>query len=205
MLAVKCSDGGEITIKIVTGKDIASLLPFISEQRLKVFREYPYLYEGSFECEKEYLEGYNRSPNSAIAVAYDDGLLIGFLTGMPLKFFEQNEESFKRNGLDAELFYYFGEVIVLPQQHRKSICMKLFEALEEHVKKLGYSNSSFLTIITQENNPMHPINCEPIDILCELGYSKSTLTKTLDWLTVQANNSSQRQSHTLVYWIKKLK
>lgn len=34
------------------GKDIAPLIPRLAELRIKVFHDFPYLYEGSLEYEK---------------------------------------------------------------------------------------------------------------------------------------------------------
>ena len=51
---------GTLTIKRITGRDrnLESYLEDLAQLRIKVFRAFPYLYDGSIDYEMSYLETY---------------------------------------------------------------------------------------------------------------------------------------------------
>ncbi len=73
------------TVRLLTGQEIISVLPFIAQQRIAAFREYPYLYLGTMETESPYLVLYSGWKDTAVALAYLDDKPVGLLTGMPYK------------------------------------------------------------------------------------------------------------------------
>lgn len=42
-----------ITLKQVTGAELASVVPELARLRIRVFREFPYLYDGTWEYEEK--------------------------------------------------------------------------------------------------------------------------------------------------------
>ena len=44
-----------LDVKSLTGDDIKSVLPDLARLRMVVFRDWPYLYDGTLEYEEEYL------------------------------------------------------------------------------------------------------------------------------------------------------
>ena len=61
--------------------------PFIHELarlRIEVFREFPYLYDGSADYEQTYLRTYLDVPESVIVIAFDGDRVIGASTGLPM-------------------------------------------------------------------------------------------------------------------------
>lgn len=71
--------------KTVYGSDISPYLKQLGELRIQVFREFPYLYDGSEEYEQEYLRKYVDSGESIAALIFDDDRLVGASTGIPLQ------------------------------------------------------------------------------------------------------------------------
>ena len=69
------------TVKTVIGQELANIIPFVAEQRLAIFCEYPYLYKGNFAEEKQYLDWFSKLSNSVIVVAYLKDKPVGFITG----------------------------------------------------------------------------------------------------------------------------
>ncbi|MEK9766417.1 MAG: GNAT family N-acetyltransferase, partial [Thalassolituus sp.] len=65
-----------IRITTAHGSDIATFLDDIAALRIQVFREFPYLYEGTAEYEKNYLQTYLDCPDSVAVLAWDDERLI---------------------------------------------------------------------------------------------------------------------------------
>jgi len=61
------------TLSFVTkrGAEIASIFEGLGKLRIAVFRDFPYLYEGTLEHEKEYLQTYANSERSFLFSVYD--------------------------------------------------------------------------------------------------------------------------------------
>ena len=70
----------EITISTHTGEAARPFLTEIALLRIAVFREFPYLYEGSLEYEMQYLNDYLSSKNSLIVLATHGSVIIGAST-----------------------------------------------------------------------------------------------------------------------------
>ena len=68
----------------LTGNAILKVVDDLARLRVTVFREFPYLYEGSLEYEKRYLQGYAQGLDNVVVVARDGTEVVGASTGMPL-------------------------------------------------------------------------------------------------------------------------
>lgn len=53
-----------IQLRTFTGEQAKPFIPELARLRITVFRDYPYLYDGSMGYEKEYLQTYMRSSES---------------------------------------------------------------------------------------------------------------------------------------------
>ncbi|WP_339374086.1 hypothetical protein [Methylogaea oryzae] len=61
----------DITIKCLSGRAIEPYLSDLARLRIEVFRDFPYLYDGTQEYEEKYLRTYVNSPDSVVVLAYD--------------------------------------------------------------------------------------------------------------------------------------
>jgi len=189
------------TIDILTGNELTEFLPFVAQQRIIEFQLYPYLYAGSPEYEISYLRIYN-----VIAVIYCDQQPVGFLTGTSLiesePEFKGVIQLFEQADLHHKDYFYFGEIIVLPEHRGNSLGKKLFKALEEYAYNHEYRAGCFITE-SHETHPLKPKNYKSHDDLWNsMGYVKSKLSLTLEWLTIQEDGSRLEQSHSVDYWLK---
>ena len=75
------SDIGLHTLK---GSAIEPRLDELAHLRITVFRDYPYLYDGSFAYEADYLRRYAECPESLFVLAEDGAALVGAARVMPL-------------------------------------------------------------------------------------------------------------------------
>ncbi len=197
------STNSHYTINILTGKELTKILPFVIQQRIIEFRLYPYLYSGSLEYEIPYLKIYD-----AIAVVYYDQQPVGFLTGTSLiksePEFKGIIQLFKQADLHPEDYFYFGEVIILPEHRGHSLGKKLFKILEKYAYNHGYRAACFIT----ENHITHPLKPKNYkshdDLWNSMGYVKSKISLSLEWLTIQEDGSHIEQSHSVDYWLKNL-
>lgn len=58
-------------IQRVSGSAIQAWLPVLAQLRIRVFREFPYLYDGSVAYEEKYLHSYVAVPDSVMVLARD--------------------------------------------------------------------------------------------------------------------------------------
>lgn len=195
-------------IKIFTGESLENLRSFVVNLRITIFKEYPYLYEGNVKEENAYFDWFSKLPNTAIAVAYLDAKPIGFTSGTSFVDFDEHFQGsvdiFTKAKLEAKNYYYFPEILILPEHDNDLINYRLFEALENHAKKLNYKSGCFVTE-EHESHPLKPQDYKPLDYLWHLlDYTKSALIINFSWSTIQADKSSKDKKHALIYWLKKL-
>ena len=55
-MAVVSGERKTLDVKSITGEEIHSILPDLARLRIIVFRDWPYLYDGTLEYEEKYLK-----------------------------------------------------------------------------------------------------------------------------------------------------
>ena len=200
----------DFKIKILQGTQLTLLDTFIAKQRLAVFKEYPYLYRGTFSEEYAYLGWFLKLPHTAVAVAYRQDEPVGFLTGTSFTDFDEHFEGtidlFKKAGFDHTLYYYFGEVIILPEYRGLGLSKQLFAAMENYVRtKTSFSKACFVCE-EHEQHPLKPKDYKELSVLwLRFGYKKTDLPVYFNWPTIQQNGQTKEQEHVMNYWIKNLR
>src|SRR5579885_528919 len=178
---------------ILVGSELQAIAPFIAQQRMKEFRGYPYLYSANIDEEYAYVDWFCSLPDAVAAVAYVDNQPVGFITGAPFIEFDQHFRSsidvFIAAGLHPEDYFYFSEAIIEPGHRNQLLLITLSKLIEDHVSKLGYSKACFLEE-SHDQHPLKPNDYQELDSLWKsLGYTKTMLTFTFDWDTIQPDGS----------------
>jgi GNAT superfamily N-acetyltransferase len=141
-----------------SGNEVSNILTDLGNLRIAVFYEFPYLYEGNLEYEKEYLKIYVNTPDSLVFAIYDNDQMIGATTAIPLK--HETEEIIKPfidSGQDIENIFYFGESILLPQYRGLGLGHRFFDEREQHVSSFGnYHTTTFCAVNRHNNHPLKP-------------------------------------------------
>ncbi len=103
----------ELIVKNFTGDQIHPYLDELARLRIEVFKEYPYLYDGSIDYETEYLTSYAACPESLVVGAFRDDSLVGASTGLPMTdAAEEFKAPFSAQGQDVDRIFYFGESVM---------------------------------------------------------------------------------------------
>jgi hypothetical protein len=203
---------GTVTVKVFTGDEVATQGKLI-ESRKDEFKNFPYLMWNGDEFEKAYAAFYAIKPHGALAVAYDDDTIAGFLTGTSL---QQLDVSFGKYNLeplanhlkglvDCSKNYYFGDVVVFEQFRGNRIVDKLFSALESHSQTLGFNSISFISVIRSSDHPQKPVNYKNTDSTwTRLGYQKSNRVVNYFWFTFQKDGSLIEEVNPCDIWIKSI-
>lgn len=151
-------------IRLLHGAAIAPYIDDLARLRLTVFREFPYLYDGTAEDESEYLSAYARSGRSLVVLALDDDEVVGASIGLPLvDVAAALQEPFLGQGRDPASVYYFGESVVLPQYRGQGLGVRFFIERESYAHKLAeFDYCAFCTVERPGVHPLRPVGYKPL-------------------------------------------
>lgn len=191
-------------VKSFRGKEAEVHLMDLAQLRIEVFREYPYLYEGSLTYEKEYLQTFMQSEESIIVVAFDGSKVVGVSTGIPMKF---EPETVQRPWIDGkediDSIFYFSESVLKKSYRGIGIGVQFFEKREKWARQLGYEIATFCGVIRSENDPRRPADFSPLNRFWKnRGFQmKVGYTCTMRW---QEEGEGEETEKLLQYWFKYL-
>lgn len=185
------------------GPELEPHLDGLGALRIAVFREYPYLYDGSLEYEREYLRTYVKSPRSLVVLAFDEERVVGATTCLPMA--DEGPEfqaAFVQGGYDLATICYFGESILLPEYRGQGIGKEFFARREAHARQHGFKLSTFCAVDRPADHPLRPAGYRPLDEFWRgQGYAKHPeLQATFVWKEIGEETESPK---TLTFWVKK--
>lgn len=190
--------------EVLTGRDISAVLPALAGLRIEVFRDWPYLYEGSLSYEEEYLSIYTEAEGAIVVAAYDGDRLVGASTGCPLS---QHSDSFgdalSATHLTVDDIFYCAESVLLPEFRGRGLGHEFFDRREEHGRKLGLTVSAFAGIVRPQDHPLKPADYRSLDRFWRgRGYAPlDGAVATFNWKDV---GQPQETEHALQFWCKPL-
>lgn len=184
------------------GPELEPHLDALGALRIAVFREFPYLYDGSLEYERDYLRVYLRSSGSLVVLAFDGDRVVGATTCLPMV--DEGPEfqaAFVKAGYDLATIGYFGESILLPEYRGHGIGKEFFTRREAQVQRLGLKLSTFCAVDRPADHPLRPAGYRPLDDFWRRqGYTKHPeLQATFVWKETGEEAESPK---TLTFWTK---
>lgn len=194
-----------LDFKSFLGSDIQSVFEPLAKLRITVFRDFPYLYEGTLEYEKDYLKTYAAAPRAYLFAAFEGAQMIGATTCIPLS--DETEEvqaPFLAAGIPLEEVFYFGESILLPKYRGLGLGHRFFDAREAHAAQFGtYRITSFCAVDRPVDHPLRPAGYRPLDeFWIKRGYQKAPELQTeFSWPDLGAPDSTPK---TMIYWTRPL-
>lgn len=154
-----------LTFLSVKGEEVAKHIEALGELRIQVFAEWPYLYKGDLDYERNYLKVYQRTPYSFVFLVFDGPQLVGATTAILLT--EESPEfqkPFLQKGFDPSTVVYFGESLLLPEYRGQGLGKVFME------KRLAYAQSlpqvqivAFCAVVRDHSHPSRPANYRPLD------------------------------------------
>lgn len=197
-----------LTIRRLTGSDpeLRAFLPDLARLRIEVFRDFPYLYDGTVEYEEKYLETYTECPESIVVLVLDGEKAVGATTGLPMDAeTEEFRKPFVEAGHDPARIFYCAESVLLPAYRGRGVYPKFFAEREGHARALGrFDLCTFCCVQRPEDHPLRPADYVPLDrIWSKFGYVKHPeLTTTYDWKDV---DTAEETAKPMVFWLKSLR
>jgi GNAT superfamily N-acetyltransferase len=195
----------KLDVRSVTGADIQSVLADLSRLRIIVFRDWPYLYEGTLEYEQKYLEKFAKAKGAVVVCAWDGDQMVGASTGAPMiEHADEFGEPFKKAGYDISKIFYCGESVLLKSHRGHGLGHAFFDGREAQAKTLGgFTHSTFCRVVRPDDHPLKPADYAPLDPFWrKRGYEPvDGLVATYDWQDVDQPGET---THQMQFWMKKL-
>ncbi len=146
-----------IRVETLTGKAIARVIGDVATLRIAVFRDFPYLYDGDLDYERDYLATLGASPRSIVVLARHGERIVGASTGAPLIEVEQDWSApFMAQGMEVMNRFYCAESVLLPTWRGMGIGHAFFDAREAHARGLGLTESCFCSVLRGDDHPAMP-------------------------------------------------
>lgn len=144
-------------LRVLTGAALDGALDDVARLRIAVFRDWPYLYDGTLEYERDYLQTYRNSRDAILVGAFDGARLVGAATGTPMEDHAADFAApFAATGLALGAIFYCAESVLLPEYRGRGLGHRFFDAREDHARALGRSHVAFCAVQRPNDHPMRP-------------------------------------------------
>jgi len=193
-----------IEIKVLAGSDLQQALPGLARLRIEVFRDWPYLYDGTADYEEKYLARYAETDGAVIVGAFEGEHLVGAATGEPLdKEVIQFRQPFEEAGLNPSEIFYLAESVLYPEYRGQGIGHRFFDEREAHARRLGYRAAAFCAVMRPDDHPARPPSYQPLDAFwTKRGYRKvQDLIVHFPWQDVGHQDETEKPMEV---WMREL-
>ncbi len=194
-----------MTVRTVSGPDILPFLDEVARLRIEVFREWPYLYDGSSEYEKKYLATFAKAPNACLVLALEGEKIMGASTGLPLARETWNiQKPFRRLGRDVQKIYYFAESVLQADCRGLGLGVRFFEEREAFAHSIGsFEELAFCGVVRPDDHPLRPENWQPLDHFWQKrGFKRADgLVCEIAWRDLDEATETKKP---LQFWTKKV-
>ena len=152
-----------VTTRVLTGEALAAALEDVARLRIRVFRDFPYLYDGDADYERDYLRAY-QSPGAVVVAAVDGTRVVGAATGAPMADHAADfAAAFADRPEPLDQIFYCAESVLLPEYRGHGIGHAFFDAREAHARALGLTFSAFCSVVRPADHPARPADYRPLD------------------------------------------
>lgn len=194
-----------LAIAPLTGAALKTALPDIARLRIEVFRDWPYLYDGTYEYERDYFTNFAASDGAVIVVARDGDRIVGAATGAPMgDHADEFATPFNAAKRDTKPLFYLGESVLLKSYRGRGVGHAFFDQREAHAVALGgFTHTTFCSVVRPDGHPMRPDGYRPLDgFWRKRGYRPvPDLVGSFEWLDI---GEAALTAKPMCYWMKAL-
>lgn len=192
-----------VAVRVLTGDALADALPDVARLRIDVFRDWPYLYDGDADYERDYLRAY-QSPGAVVVAAMDGDRIVGAATGAPMSDHATDfGAAFADRPEPLSDIFYCAESVLLRAYRGHGLGHAFFDAREDHARALGARWSAFCSVIRPADHPMRPAEYWPLDAFWrKRGYAPLPgVVAQFAWKDLGQATETEK---TLQFWMKPL-
>ena len=196
-----------MTVRVapLTGKSMAGALDALARLRIAVFRDWPYLYDGTLKYEQTYLAKLAAARGAVIVAAYDGEAIVGCATGAPMAEMEAEITApFMARGDDIDRIFYCGESVLLPAYRGRGLGHAFFDHREAQARALGgFTHAAFCAVVRPEDHPLRPKDYVPLDAFWQKrGYAKvDGLVTRFAWKDIDRSGETEKP---MQFWMRAL-
>lgn len=190
------------TILTVSGSAFEQWLEPVAALRIRVFREFPYLYDGSLDYEKHYLQRYIDSPRSTLVLVLVDDAVVGAATALPMADADDAfQQPFRQQGFNIDDIYYFGESVLTRRYRGLGIGHRFFDERERAARAQQCAITTFCAVQRPAGHPARPQDYAPLDAFWQKrGYiPRADLTCDYHWRDIGDTGETRKP---MQFWIK---
>lgn len=158
-----------ISVEASSGAALTSALADVARLRINVFRDWPYLYDGSIEYESNYLAEFSGAKDAIVVLARDGTRIVGAATAAPLAgHTSEFVPLFAAHGFDPQRIFYCGESVLLPDYRGQGIGGAFFDRREAHARACAgpmglYTHITFCAVVRSPDDRRAPSGYQPLD------------------------------------------
>lgn len=193
-----------VEVRVLSPDEAKARLDEIAALRIRIFKDFPYIYDGSVEYEVKYLSRYFQAPDARFVGAFSaDEQLVGVATCLPLQQ-EENfvQQPFLKAGFKPEKVFYFGESVLLSDYRGQGLGHRFFDEREKVARAHGAEITAFCAVERPPEHKLRPAGYRSLDdFWVARGYQKNPqLRSRFSWKDLDQSDESEKE---MVYWLKR--
>lgn len=192
-----------IRIERKSGIALQDYIPELARLRIEVFRDFPYLYDGTLDYEKKYLQMYIDHTDSVMVLAFDGDSIVGASTAIPMKHeTDELKKPFLENGYNLDEVFYCSESVLNKAYRGLGLGVRFFEEREAHAEELGgFKHITFCCVERPIDHPRRPANYVALDQFWnKRGYVKHPELRTsYVWKDL---DDTEETAKPMTFWLK---
>ena len=199
--------GANLAVRVepLTGAALAAVLPDLARLRIAVFRDWPYLYDGTLAYEQAYISKFAAAPDAVVVAAFDGDRIVGAATASPMAGHADGfAEPFRARGYDVQRMFYCGESVLLPAYRGQGIGHAFFDHREAHARRLGrFTHATFCGVLRPADHPRRPPGTVALDAFwMKRGYARiDGLVGRFEWPDL---GEVEKTAKPMQFWMKAL-
>jgi|GEM_PF-6443009 len=205
------NSSSSLKIDLCCGAQVQPYADALSHMRVEEFRNFPYLYNGTHETEREAIHRYIDSQESRVILAVDENTkdVRGFLSGFPViadhTVFPTCKPFMDEAGVLPEKIFYLGEIILDEACRGDGTGRQMMELFFREVEKMDqFSHIAFITAVRPKDHPLRPSTYRPLHYAFLRYGFKQLGTFEMPYQTFTTTyEKSEMISNTLAFWLAK--
>jgi GNAT superfamily N-acetyltransferase len=197
-------NAGEIDVRVLRGPELEAALDGVAQLRITVFRDWPYLYDGSLGYERQYLDTYRDNPGALLVGAFHQGNLVGASTSTPMEdHAPELAAPLRAQGIALEKILYGAESVLLPPYRGIGLGHRFIDFREAHARALGRTHVAFCSVLRSLDHPARPANARTNDAFWQ-GRGYAPLPGVLAHFSWKDLGDTVETEKPLQFWMRAL-